>query len=161
MYGLLIVLLGLADRLRGGGWFRYSRPLGLLLMGILTAGMAGVGGLEALALIVAVIAGGAPGWGNPLGAALDRTPMTDAWEVWQRGILRRNVLSAVAVRGLIWGAPVALVSLPAGVAYAAGFTAAPYLVRSFLPPSSAVDCWGVMEFVRGALIASAFLALTI
>lgn len=56
--------------------------------------------------------GEAPGWGEPVGAILDRRPMRPGHlERWQVGPLKTNSWLAVTARGAIWAAPPALLAL--------------------------------------------------
>jgi hypothetical protein len=149
-----IIGMGLYDRMRGGGWCRYCHALGALGMGTTTTALLGVHGWVAVYVIVAVMLGATFGWGNPIGAALERRPMDTNTEWWQVGILRRSTLAALLFRGAMWGAWLAPLSLGAVAAFTAGFAAAPYLVRWALPLNPRIDSWAVMEFTRGAAIAS-------
>ncbi len=105
-------------------------------------------------------AGSAPGWGNPIGAVLTRTEMpANTYQGWQKfKLVQTNVTAALLVRGLIWGAPVALMwflqpgalqwFVPA-VTMPLAFTAAPYLARKFVP--AVTDRWAIMEHIRGGV----------
>lgn len=152
-----ILAMGVADRVRGGGWFAGGHLSGMLAMGLITAGLVGAHGLVAAYVVAAVMLGAAPGWGEPLGALFDRRPMGPNYEWWQRGFLRESAHAAAAARGVMWGLPLLPVSPTAALAYVAAFTASPYLVRNY--QSSRVDMWGVMEVTRGILIAG-IIALT-
>lgn len=148
---IALIALGFFDRLRGSGWFAYSHMVGMLGMGAMTSLMLDVNGWTAIYVVAAVMLGAAPGWGNPLGAAFDGRPMGQDYEWWQVGILCRSTLAALLVRGLMWGALLAPISLLAPLAFAIPFTLAPYLAR-LLPPG--LDRWALMEFTRGAAIAA-------
>lgn len=151
---LATLLLGLSDRIRGSGWFKYHHLVGQIAMGIVVAAMLHVFDPLAMAYVVAAVAlGGAPGWGNPLGAAYDGRPMEqNHYEWWQVGILRRSAIAALAVRGFMWGVGLLPISVPATIAFTVAFVAAPYLAR-WMKLS-----WAWMEFTRGALVA--FLIIT-
>lgn len=138
----LILAMGLADRLRGSGWMKYSHALGLIGMGLVSAIILQVHGWTFLYVLSTVVLCGAPGWGNPLGAAFDRRPMGTNYEWWQVGILRKSVPLALFVRGLMWGLPLVFINHMAPLAFAIPFTLAPYLFRN----------WDLMEFVRGLAI---------
>ena len=97
--------LSLLDRVRGSGWCAHCHLYGMLGMGLVTAALLGAHGWIATYVVAAVMLGAAPGWGNPLGAALDGRPMGAAYEWWQVGILRRSTLAALLFRGAMWGAP--------------------------------------------------------
>src|SRR5512139_2099452 len=99
-----IILMGMFDRMRGGGWFPYAHGVGMAGMGVVTAYLLGAHGWVIPYIVAAVMLGAAPGWGNPLFAAFDKRPMEhNHYEWWQVGILRKNTFSAVAFRGAMWG----------------------------------------------------------
>ncbi len=102
--------------------------------------------------MLALLAGSSAGWGEPLGALIERQEMDDArLERWQRmilpGLLRRSAVAALIVRGAIWGAPFlplalfdpALLAVP--VAFLVAVPVAPYLFRD----------WEIQEFARGCI----------
>lgn len=151
---LSILVMGIADRLRGSGWLKYSHPLGLLCMGIVTAFILGAHGWQAAYVVAAVMLGMAQQLPGALWSATLGGPMRGRFAVWQRGILLESVPLAVLVRGLIAGAPLLPVSVGAAAAFALGFLIAPYAVRWLLPPFPKIDRWEVMEFTRGAAIAA-------
>lgn len=74
------------------------------------------------AMILAVMAGEFAGWGNPMGAILNREPMRNNYHWWQFGVLRRNKFLAITFRGLMFGLP------PALVGYYYAMTGAIYLL---------------------------------
>lgn len=149
---LSILALGLFDRIRGSGWFAYGRDIGLIGMGIVVALLLNATGWTMLYAVSAVAIGGAPGWGNPLGAAYDGRPMGTNYEWWQIGPWRDSTFAALVTRGFMWGVLLWPVSVAACVAFTVAFAAAPYLARWLKLP------WAWMEFSRGALVA--FLIIT-
>lgn len=150
---LSILALGLADRVRGSGWFKYGHDYGLVAMGMIVAFMLNLSGWKALYTVAAVAFGGAPGWGNPLGAAYDGRPMEhNNYEWWQVGLLRRSIFAALVARGFLWGVLLLPISIPAAIAFTVAFVVTPYLARWTRMS------WGWMEFSRGALVA--FLIIT-
>lgn len=145
---LSILAFGLADRLRGSGWFRYGHGVGLVAMGMVAAFILHVTGWVALYVIIVVALGGSPGWGSPLGAAYDGRQMErNNYEWWQVGILRKSTVAALAARGFMWGALLLPVSTLATVAFTVAFVVAPYIAR-WMKLS-----WAWMEFGRGTLVA--------
>lgn len=142
-----IAALGLFDRVRGSGWFKYSHAAGMLGMGIVVAMLLNVTGWVMAYTIAAVALSGAPGWGNPLGAAFDGRRMGTNYEWWQVGLLRRSTAAALLARGFMWGALLLPVSVVATLAFTFAFVVTPYLARW------AKMSWGWMEFGRGALVA--------
>jgi hypothetical protein len=155
-------MMGLADRLRGSGWFTYCRQVGMVAMGIITAVMLHTHGWIAAYVITAVYIGAVSGWMNPLAAAFEKRPMNANYEWWQRGILRKSTFAALAFRGAMWGALLLPIHPGATLAYIIAFTASPYIARNF--PTSwdtlrYFGRWGLMEFGRGAAIAALLLFL--
>lgn len=144
----MTLALGLFDRIRGSGWFTYGRDIGLIGMGVVVAMLLNVTGWTMLYVVSAVAIGGAPGWGNPLGAAYDGRPMErNNYEWWQIGPWRESTLAALVTRGFMWGVLLWPVSIAATVAFTGAFASAPYLARWLRLP------WAWMEFGRGALVA--------
>lgn len=153
---LLVVLMGLLDRVRGG-WAPLKKVPGLvkaqlygacvaLLLGIDTFWM-----VAAAALLFAI--GETFGWGTPLATALGE-PRTD-WERWQIGKLRENVWLALVVRGAMWGAPVALLTFfePTAIyalpAFAIAMPLAPAILRASVKWKPCPEKWAQMELIRG------------
>lgn len=147
---LIVLGMGIADRWRGDAQHLISRATEKLLYCYLVALLAGHA-FDALTLplVAALFLGMSIGWGEPLGALLERRAMNPerfAW--WQRGaLLRRDALAAMIARGALWAAPVLPIALfdPALTSVALAFfiavPLAPYLFRD----------WEVQEFVRGVL----------
>ena len=101
--------------------------------------------------------GMAPGWGEPMGAILDKRQMRpDFLEWWQIGPARRSPWVAVALRGLLWGAPLIPLALYSrdwsllavspvmAVAFVTGMHIGPRL--PYIEPD---DAWGRCEWARG------------
>lgn len=102
--------------------------------------------------MLAMLAGSSSGWGEPLGALIERRPMdTNNMERWQRmilpGLLRRSAVAALIVRGAIWGAPFLPLAwldpdlIRVFVAFLVAVPVAPYLFRD----------WEIQEFARGCI----------
>jgi len=119
-----------------------------------------------IGIIVTFFIGEVWGWGEPIGAALTRRDMNELeLEGFQIGILKQRPWLAIAVRGLIWGAPVAalawfdplLLTLPfiLMLAMPLGVLAAKYL------PGSVDKKWTYQEIVRGSLLGLAIYAVTL
>lgn len=147
----MMILLALFDRMRGGGWFRYSHLAGMLGMGVVVSLILNLHGWVFGYGVLAVMLGASFGWGNPLGAAFDGRPMGSAYEWWQVGILRRSVILALLARGAMWGIPLAPMIPLAPVAFAIPFALSPYLAR-VIPWRG--DRWAILEFTRGAMTGS-------
>lgn len=163
MIALIVALSSLLDRMRGDSW----GPGGALEAAVMGAVLALlVTSDPRMVWLIGVLwaLGAAPGWGNPVGAALNSRPMSNNWEWWQVGPTRRWVYLALAVRGFIWGAP--LLALHAAVPGVDKITLA---VTVSMPLSCYIMShfnvekrWKKMEYVRGALTASiTFAALTL
>lgn len=168
---LAILLCGIFDRLRGAGadsittWM--TRVPWIVLYGASLAWLLGARSPSLIAVVAAMWwMGSRPGWQSVLSAVFEYRYQT-RWERWQRGWLCMPASHAaenvsLAVRGLIWGAPLlvlapwlpgALVLVPlAGLA----FLGAPLLVRNL--PISYGTRWALMEFSRGMLMGAAALA---
>lgn len=158
-----IIGMGIMDRWRGDRDDIVSKLIEKLLYGVAVC-LAATGTLFTPLLplfMLALLAGSSSGWGEPLGALIERREMDDArLERWQRmilpGLLRRSAISALIVRGAIWGAPFlplalfdpALLAVP--VAFLVAVPVAPYLFRD----------WEIQEFVRGTMAGAIILWLT-
>ena len=109
---LLIVLAGLLDRVRGDGFHFFRRVVDKLLYGwIIAAIFQHPFDWLTPAIAVAFAFGASPGWGDSMGAILEKREIYadyDRNHFWQHGILRRNKWAAAVVRGALWGVPVAL-----------------------------------------------------
>ena len=104
---LLIIGAALADRLRGMG----AIP-GLVantmyaLLPAYALGFWSLGVAPTLLFIGCFVLGEAPGWGEPLGAALDDKLMAQhRLEWWQFGPLTYDEWWALVFRGAMWGVP--------------------------------------------------------
>lgn len=103
--------VGLFDRCRGSDAGSTIRAICTLLSGsILT--MLAAGEYTPFAMVGAFLwwLGEKPGWGTPMGMYSGFKPKPDhSYERWQIGdTLKKNYRLAVAVRGLMWGAPMLL-----------------------------------------------------
>lgn len=166
---LLALINSAGDRLRGTGAPSYQA--GAITAGtIFTLCMAYympngwqvlvIDGRGFLLLVAAYVLGEAPGWGEPLGAFLSGRPMRpEDLEWWQFGPFKRNAIAALALRGMMWGLPVAGV-----VGYLFGFGYALVVFWSFTAAMTwAADLaraiykddpisWERGETIRGALV---------
>ena len=155
---LCALTAGVMDRLRGDHKDFVNKTVETLIYGALVAICFGVQNeLLILAFAGLWLAGAAPGWGEPISAALEDRPMNSTdLERWQLGILKRNTLMALMLRGFIWGFPAALLGyvdprLFGAVAMTLVFPAAIYLskvIRFRIHP------WEVQEYLRGWIMAS-------
>lgn len=165
---LIVLLCGVADRVRGAG--KPKIPAGIE-MGI-------YGGLISLLLIypvnlwtIAVIAlfwaGSTMGWGHPINQALfgDLRHHPDSKpESWQLGPLKDSVWLALSVRGFLWGAPLLIIAywVPAvitvPIAFAIAMPLACLIAR--YQPIYRKDIWAVQEVLRG-LIAATIIAIAV
>lgn len=103
---LLIPLYAFIDRIRGDnrGFGGYGEMVigGAVLYWLLVHEF----GWWMLAFAVLWSLGSTWGWGNPIGAAMNRTPMGDGFEWWQKWLLRKYTYLALFFRGAMWGFPV-------------------------------------------------------
>lgn len=160
---IAFALSGALDRLRGDARHLLGRRIfDKIALGWCMAALAGYSllSIEAVLIVVAMIAGMSPGWGTPMGAALggrSSMPQNDI-EWWQRGILSRSVPLALVARGVMWGAPVAALAPIVGdlallwflPAYAVAMPASIYVVRGL----DVRDTWAAAEWVRGYMAAA-------
>lgn len=145
------------DRLRGSGnsyvkadW--YGSVLFAFIIGILF----NIPSWGVVWVALAYKLGESPGWGCPLGASLNGTPMSGERESWQKGILADHVELAMLFRGLMWAAPVAAVlsvydttlGVIALLSMTLNFVATPYMVRKV---QNGYLRWKYMEELRGGL----------
>ncbi len=160
---LLVLCAGFFDRIRGDQFDLFSRTVEKLVYGWIIATLAGHG-QDAYTIPFAILFafGISPGWGNPIGAALNRLSpdvhrnfllMQHApaeFETWQIGILRKNTYLALVVRGIITGIPIILTglwieSIIVMTAYAIAFPLACRIANIFNNPGD----WGHQEYFRG------------
>lgn len=161
---LAVILAGVLDRIRGDAWhFLNQRMVDKAVYGYCMATVAGyaLDPIIAPLITITMMIGMSWGWGSPLGAALNNHHMnpTEA-EWWQVGPLKTSPWLALAFRGAMWGAPVALVGLLAPSliwfipAYAIAFPLSAF-IASRLPIN---DAWAASELIRGWAAASIVLA---
>ena len=153
---LLVVLMGVLDRIRGG-WAPLKKVPGIvktLAYGVCVALLLGIDTFEWLAIAALLFATGESfGWGTPLATALGE-PRTD-WERWQIGKLRENAWLALVVRGAMWGGPVALLTLVVPTAfyalpaYAIAMPLSPVILRASVKWQPCPEKWAQMELLRG------------
>lgn len=158
----LILLSGIFDRLRGTGKYVLGHAWAGV-QGALIAYLLGARGWFIPSFAAFWWLGASFGWGNPVGAVLDRikqNPNNREW--WQVQGLQNpgNEVLSLFVRGAMWGActipvvlyfsgdPKLLVMAPI---MAIIFPSAALLARA--PSSSPVDydTWAFMEFLRGTM----------
>lgn len=157
---LLAILLGPLDAARGGQWRNFDAQLATAIYGIAVAIMLTGDPLGIAILTLAFMVGESTGWGCPLGWALSGQDDGCRREWWQVGPLRSRPWLALAVRGVLWGAPVALAGWLLGIPVAlwmpailaAAMVAAPALVRASVGWRDAKHLWGAQEWVRGWLV---------
>lgn len=156
---LLILCAGFMDRIRGDSFHLFSRTIEKLTYGWIIAAIAGYSfSLLTIPIAILFAVGMSPGWGKPLGAALDGKPMTDIygkWETWQYGFTRKNAWVALTVRGVITGIPLFLTGLYAisfaiMIAFAIAFPVSAFIARSITKD----DPWSLGEYFRGWIAAS-------
>lgn len=160
---LAIICMGSMDRWRGDADDIGSRLLEKLLYGAATCAAATGTLLTPLLplFLFAMLAGSSSGWGEPLGALIERREMDPSkLERWQHvilpGLLRRSPIAAMIVRGAIWGAPFlplawfdpVLLAVP--LAFMVAVPVAPYLFRD----------WEIQEFARGGIAGMIIVYLT-
>ena len=158
-----IVLMSYLDRLRGTGT-RLFKGDARLLMGWCLAALMGHGfDMLTLPIIALFAIGEAPGWGTPMAALYgDKMSQTDQ-EWWQVGLLKTNAWLALTVRGLMWGAPIALLGywdpslywmpLVFGIAMPLSVFITKHLDR-FQSEYVEGEAWARMEYLRGLLMGS-------
>jgi uncharacterized membrane protein len=162
---LLIIMSGLMDRVRGDAFHFFARAIDKLVYGWIIAALF-LHPFDWLtpAIMVAFLLGSSPGWGDTMGAILEKRKIFDDYDrghFWQVGILRRNKWAAAFVRGAIWGAPIAALGYFDPVLYYAvpvyivAYVGSLVFSMQFLKGS-----WGHAETVRG-LMAGALIWLTV
>lgn len=137
---LFILLLGLGDRVRGSGWFRFNHFTGMLLMNMAAIGLIH----HALPwqyayLLLAPCIGYAP--------AL-MPELSDAWA--------GKFNPKLVLRGALWGLPFALINPLFVIPFALSFITLGFVFGSAERKFGqfrkyGMDWWGVMEFTRGLL----------
>lgn len=154
-----ILSMGALDRWRGDRNDLGSKLVEKLLYGAAVC-LAATGTLFTPLLplfMLALLIGSSIGWGEPLGALIDRRPMVeDRLEWWQFGVAKRSSLVAMVLRGAIWGLPFMplvwfdtdLLAVP--LAFLIAVPLAPYLFRD----------WEIQEFVRGWIAGLIIVALS-
>ena len=160
----LVLALAIFDRQRGNPERGYPKALALIAIGLAAALLMQLGSTTGIIFVeIAVAIGYSFGWGQPLGAALRGTP-SDDYEWWQFcQPLRRYPYLALAVRGAIVGALVAIggdfhTALVIGTACAIAFPIAPaitvYGLRQVYDRG-----WATQEYIRGGLLGLLILLL--
>jgi len=158
------VACGIFDRVRGSDAGSTIRALCTVLAGNVLVLLA-AGEYTPFALVGGFLwwLGEKPGWGTPMGmyAGYDPAP-TNSYEKWQvTDALKKNYRLAVAVRGLMWGAPmlvlyhwvpqVVVIPLAMAVAFPAACEFG-QLQRKHIDFKKGDYHW-VTEFTRGAMCA--------
>lgn len=164
---LLAYSCGLIDRFRGDKVdVLYSKSVEATVYGLMVAAIMGFNLLEATLFAGLWLVGAAFGWGCPLGAYLADKPMKpEDLEWWQVGPLKKSVMFALIVRGVMWGLPVAAVGYLNPLAYAWPvamgiiFPLALIITRYYNNIVN-VPGWETQEFVRGWLVGIVALALS-
>lgn len=152
---LLIAATTVLDRLRGQG----KLPKGLMQVcyGLAIGCYLHLDVLFVVLFTLAFVAGISPGWGNPIGsyiAGRDMEPSKN--EIWQYGIFEKNVFLAVVLRGMIWAAPIAILSIkypeakPAIPAIIIAFPLAATIAKLLLKRT--IKAWEYHELIRGFLV---------
>ena len=152
----LVLALSLFDHQRGSPKRSIPKALALMIIGMVAALLMQLSSTTgALFVAIAIAIGYSIGWGQPLGAALRGSP-SDDYEWWQFcQPLRRYPYLALAVRGAIVGALVALggdfhAALVIGAACAIAFPLAPAITVYGL--CQVYDRgWATQEYIRGGL----------
>lgn len=160
-------LAGIMDRLRGDNLdFGSALMEKLVYGGIVALTMGGVGFLLGqnvpgpvffVCIVIGFAAGMSTGWGEPLGALLDRRPQNPfELERWQIGILKKNALLAMIVRGAMtgfWVLPLMYIDPRAGLISLAMMIAMPVaiLIARDAAGETEKEKWEMQEFLRGFL----------
>ena len=163
---LALALCGPLDRLRG----HHAHLFGLriadkLAYSLALALVAAPADPVAMPFIMlAMMLGMSPGWGEPMGAILDgRAMRPEALEWWQKGPTVEDPRKALVVRGVLWGVPIIPVAiwfedwslLGMILAFAIAMPLAMHAARFEIGQ----DKWGNVEYARG-WIAGAIVLLT-
>ena len=135
-----ILLLGIGDRVRGSGWFRFNHFIGMLLMNLAILYLLQPHGWWIAYVLLAPCLGYAPGL-NPM--------LSDAWV----GKFNMDLIP----RGFLWGLPFYLIHPLYTLPFAAAFIVTPFIFGAAERKFGAfrkygMDWWGVMELTRGLLV---------
>lgn len=171
MVVIAILLCGLLDRARGGGWPIVRPSVWCISYGWVVAALCGFAwdGWFTAAIVLGWVIGERPGWGAPIGQirrggprwTLPPDPNPEYYQLWFGGFMHRHPLVALTFRGAVWGLPVLLLALPFGEVVwepmAAMLFAMPvaeaayYYLQRYDPPwpRSWRGAWN--EFYRGGL----------
>lgn len=154
---LLVVLSGLMDRVRGDSFHFFNRAADKLVYGwVIAALFQHPFDWLTPAIMVAFLLGSSPGWGDSMGAILQKRELNPELvardHFWQVGLLKRNKWAAAVVRGALWGAPVAALgyfdpmlyyAIPV---YIAAYVGSLVIAMLFLKGN-----WGHAEWLRGLI----------
>ena len=132
---LFILLLGVGDRVRGSGWFRFNHGIGMLGMNLAAIGLLHPHGWWIAYVLLAPCLGYAPALNPELGRAFDSKEFT---------------LNLV-FRGVLWGLPFALINPLYVIPFALAFIVAPFVFGPLQKKFQGHDMWAYMEFTRGLL----------
>jgi hypothetical protein len=115
-------------------------------------------------VVVAMMLGMSPGWGEPMSSILDGRPMRpEHLEWWQKGPAAKDPWLALTVRGVIWGLPVVPVAVWfqdwSLLAFLPAFAFAMPVAMFAAKFKIGADKWGNVEWARG-WIAGALLFLS-
>ena len=166
---LLIILCGYLDRMRGSDYTvlpslkwdgeEIGNSEWKILYGWVVAALFGHAfSWLTIPIIILFAIGEAWGWGEPLGSALQGRKMNqDNLEKWQFGPLKKDPWLALAFRGLMWGAPVALLLSW----FDPILMSLPFLLMLSMPVACLIakqlsgttsEKWAYQELIRGLLL---------
>lgn len=163
---LIVLLCGVADRVRGAGQPKIPTAIEMVIYGgLISLLIVYPVNLWTIAIILLFWVGSTMGWGSPINKVLFDTPMQESnYERWQIGPLKRNAWLALAVRGFLWGAPLLIIVywVPAVIYVPVAFTVAMPLACLLArhQPIYRRDIWAVQEVLRG-LIAASIIAIAV
>ena len=155
MTPFLIILMAYLDRIRGSDFRIVKGDIRLLMGWCLAALMGHELDILTLPIVILFAIGEAPGWGAAIGPGLESRPMDQTnLEWWQKGILKTNTYLALAVRGVMWGLPVALLGY-----FDHNLLWLPLIIGIAMPlavwaVSLTTKDWGHQEILRGLLVGS-------
>ena len=132
---VFILLLALADRVRGSGWFRFNHGIGMLVMNVAAIGLLHPHGWQIAYLLIVPAVGYAPALNPELGRAFDSKSFT----------------FNLVIRGVIWGLPFALINPLYVIPFTVAFIVTPFIFGPLQRKWPAHDCWAWMEATRGLL----------